>query len=69
MNKYPSSHTNTRQAEKAAQCKNLDITVLVDNDGRNIKKVRLANFSAIYFGVEVRNWQAIFRVSEDYLEP
>lgn len=48
-----------KKIDKVTQCKNLDITVLVDDDGKNIQKVRQADFSAIHFGVEVQNWQAV----------
>ena len=48
-----------KQIDKVVQCKSLDITVLVDDDGKNIQKVRRVDFLAIHFGVEVRNWQAV----------
>lgn len=48
-----------KQLDKAAQCRNLGITVLVDDDERNVQKVRNAKFSAIHFGVETPDWQAV----------
>jgi hypothetical protein len=48
-----------KKIDKVAQCKNLGITVLVDDHGKNIQKVRQAGFSAIHFGVETQNWQAV----------
>ncbi len=54
-----SSNPTRRQIDKVVQCKNLGITVLVDDGKKNIQKVRLADFSAIHFGVEVRDWQAV----------
>ncbi|MBA3724557.1 MAG: hypothetical protein H0W89_06780 [Candidatus Levybacteria bacterium] len=56
---YSFSDPTKKQIDKVVQCKNLDITVLVDDHGKYIHKVRQAGFSAIHFGVEVRNWQVV----------
>ena len=61
---YSFSDPIRKQIDKVVQCKNLDITVLVDDDGKNIQKVRLADFSAIHFGVEVRDWRAVIAQME-----
>lgn len=53
------SDPKTKHVGKVVQCKNLGVTLLVDDDLRNIQKVRLADFSAIHFGVEAPNWPAV----------
>ncbi len=62
---YSFSEPAKKRIDKVVQCKNLDITVLVDDDLKNIQRVRLANFSAIHFGVEAESWQlAITKIAE-----
>lgn len=62
---YSFSHTKKKQIDKVIQCKNLGVTLLVDDDGKNIHKVRGADFSAIHFGVEAGNWEAVIeRIGE-----
>ncbi|GEM_PF-6896739 len=56
---YSFSDPTKKQIDKVVQCKNLGVTVLVDDYWKNIQKVRQADFSAIHFGVEVRNWQVV----------
>lgn len=58
---YSFSAPTKKRIDKVVQCKNLSITVLVDDDWKNIQKVRRADFSAIHFGVEVRNWQVVIK--------
>lgn len=48
----------TPQVDKVSQCNNLGIRVLVDDDERNIHKMRQANLLAVHFGAEVQNWQS-----------
>lgn len=57
--KYSFPDPTKRQIDKVAQCKNLGVTVLVDDHWKYIQKVRQADFLAIHFGVEVRNWQVV----------
>ena len=59
------SDPTRKQVNKVIQCKNLGITLLVDDDGRNIQKVRQADFLAIHFGVEMQNWQAVIAQLEE----
>jgi hypothetical protein len=56
---YSFSDPTRKQIDKVVQCKNLGITVLVDDDRKNIQKACQANFSAIHFGVGARDWQAV----------
>ena len=48
-----------KQIDKVAQRKSMNITLLMDDDEKNIHKVRQAKFSAIHFGVEAQNWQEV----------
>jgi hypothetical protein len=57
--KYSFADPTSKQIDKVVQCKNLGITILVDDGGKHIQKLRQADFSAIHFGVEVRDWQAV----------
>lgn len=59
------SDPTRKQVDKVFQCRSLDITVLVDDDRKNIQKVRQANLLAIHFGVEMQNWQAVIAQLEE----
>ncbi len=62
---YSFSDPTKKQIDKVVQCKNLGITVLVDDHGKYIQRVRQANLSAIHFGVEVPNWQIVIKQIEE----
>jgi hypothetical protein len=47
------------QVGKAIRCKNLNITVLVDDELKNVQELRQAGFHAVHFGVEASNWQEV----------
>jgi hypothetical protein len=57
--KYSFSALTSKQIDKIIQCKNMGITLLVDDSGKNIQRVRQADLSAIHFGVETRSWRAV----------
>jgi 5'(3')-deoxyribonucleotidase len=58
---YSFFNPTTKQTDKVTQCKNMNIILLVDDDERNVQKVRQVDLSAIHFGVEVQNWQELLK--------
>lgn len=57
-----------KQIDKVAQCKNLGIKLLIDDDPKNVSKMRQANYFAIHFGVEAKNWQAVIQQIEEIVQ-
>lgn len=51
--------TAAKQIDKARQCKSLGITLLIDDDMRNIRNVRQAEIAAIHFGTDAKDWKDV----------
>lgn len=58
---YSFSDPTKKKIDKVFQCKQLGVTLLVDDHWKYIQKVRKANIAAIHFGVEVQNWPEVVR--------
>lgn len=66
---YSFSDPTKKQIDKVAQCKNLGITVLVDDHWKYVQKVRQADCLAIYFGVDALNWQVVITQIKELMTP
>lgn len=51
-----------RQTDKLTQCQQLGIELLIDDDERNVKKMRQSNKMAIHFGPEAHTWDEVIRL-------
>jgi hypothetical protein len=61
------SDPSIKKIDKIAQCRNLKIDVLVDDDLENIKHVSEAGFCTIHFGEEAKSWEEVI-VRIKYIE-